>query len=213
MAKTLVIIGADQALAAAIEVAQAQGLAYLPIALNSGDRYNFDAADALAMHPPAETDVFAALDERAVNYARLKLLTEVRLAGYSTINLVSPRANVAAGTRLLGNVLVEAGAAIGNNNQIGSGTWIGLNASIGADARIGTAATIREGVIIGKSATIGAGTTLGPGSIIADQAKIGRHCEWLIAGKLPVNLPDRTFHDDLFPEGARVFSFDPSPAN
>lgn len=213
MAKTLIIIGADQALAAALEVAQAQGLTYLPIELNSNDRYNFDVTEALAMHAPAETEVFAALDERAINYARLKLLTEVRLAGYGTTNLVSPRANVAASTRLLGNVLVEAGAAIGGNCQVGSGSWVGLNASIGAGTRIGTATTIREGVIVGKNATIGTGTTLGPGSIVADHAQVGRHCEWLIAGKLPANLPDRSFHDDLFPEGARVFSFEASPAN
>ena len=45
-------------------------------------------------YPAAESEVFVALDERAVNHARHKLIADIRLAGYRLFDIVSPQAIV-----------------------------------------------------------------------------------------------------------------------
>ncbi len=51
---------------------------------------------------------------------------------------------------------------------------------------------------------IGQGSTLGAGSVALADTRVGRHCEWLLPGRLPRELPNYSFYDELMPDGARI---------
>lgn len=198
------IIGAERALGDAVAVARELGLEFTEIALLSADRHNFDLADLMRDYPVAEHEVFVALDGRAVNYARLKLMADVRLAGYRSFNLVSPRAIVEADVRLMGNVLISAGCNIASACSLGMGSWLERQVVLEREVKLGSAVTLHSAVVLAEGVRVGSGTTLGTGSHAAAGSQIGRHCEWLLAGLIPAVLSDRSFHDSLMPEGARI---------
>lgn len=202
--KTLVLIGQGHALEQAQRTAQACGLAHVGIALESPDRYNFDLNALQASYPPVATDVFVAMDERAVNQSRHKLLADVRLAGYGSVDLVWPQAHIDEGVRLLGNVHVGPGCNLAAGSSIGPGAWLERQVIVEQDVRVGACVTLHAGVHLGRDTQIGQGSTLGGGSMTRSGARIGRHCEWLLPGTVPDVLPDRCFYDALMPDGARI---------
>lgn len=204
--KTRVLIGEGQALEQAHRTAQACGLDHVVVALESPDRYNFDLGALHASHAAATTDVFVAMDERAVNQSRHKLLADVRLAGFGSIDLVWPQAHVDAGVRLLGNVHVGPGCNLAFGSTIGPGAWLERQVIVEQDVRIGACVTVHAGVHLSRDTQIGQGSTLGGGSMTRSGTKIGRHCEWLLPGMLPHVLPDRSFYDALMPQGARILT-------
>lgn len=202
--KRAVIIGEGHALEQALATAMEGGLDCTRLELPSPDRHNFDLAALYQNHPVADSEVFVALDERAINHARLKLIADVRLAGYRLLNIVSPRAAVAPDAKLLGNVHIGPGCNVAAHCSIGTGSWLGQQVVVTEGGQTGNCATLLAGTLLGPDTRIGRGSTLGPGSITLAQTEIGRHCEWLLPGTLPVKLPDYSFHDTLMPEGARI---------
>ncbi|NYF19290.1 UDP-3-O-[3-hydroxymyristoyl] glucosamine N-acyltransferase [Xanthomonas sp. JAI131] len=200
------MLGEGAALEQAQRTAQDCGLVYASLALTSIDHYNFDLGALLTHHAAADTEVFVALDERAVNHARHKLLADVRLAGYRTINLVSASAHLDADVRLMGNVHIGPGCNLASGTRVGPGCWLERQVIVEREVRLGACVTLHAGVHLGRSTQIGQGSTLGSGSLTRINSNIGRHCEWLLPGMLPDALPERSFHDALMPEGARIFT-------
>lgn len=201
--KVRVLIGEGEALEQAHKTATENGLKYIKLELPSPDRYNFNLDSLLAYHPAADTEVFVALDERAVNYARHKLIEDVRLAGYRLVNIVSSKAIVDDDVRLSGNVYIGPGCNLAASS-IGLGCWLTRQVTIEQGVQLGTCVTLQTGVQLGKNVQIGTGSTLGIGSIALANTKIGQHCEWLLPGTLPETLPDRSFYDSLIPAGAHI---------
>lgn len=204
--KSLVLLGEGAALEQAQRTAHDCGLAHACLQLTAADHYNFDLGELLAGYAADATEVFVALDERAVNHARHKLLADVRLAGYRVIDLVSPHAHVDAGVRLMGNVHVGPGCNLASGTRIGPGSWLERQVIVERDVRLAACVTLHAGVHLGHGVEVGQGSTLGPGSIARDKAKVGRHCEWLLPGELPDLLPDRCFYDALMPQGAQILT-------
>ncbi|QNH12869.1 UDP-3-O-(3-hydroxymyristoyl)glucosamine N-acyltransferase [Xanthomonas sp. SI] len=204
--KSLVLLGEGAALEQAQRTAQDCGLVHTRLALTSADHYNFDLGQLLARYVASTTEVFIALDERAVNHARHKLLADVRLAGYRTINLVSPHAHVDTDVRLMGNVYVGPGCNLAFGSSIGPGSWLERQVIVEQNVRLGACVTLQAGVLLGHDVEIGQCSTLGRGCIAPAKAKIGRHCEWLLPSMLPAALPDRCFHDALMPQGAHILN-------
>lgn len=199
-----IILGAGAALEQACQLGDDLGLDYARLEVCSADGHNFVIEPLLQLHAPADHAVFVALDERAVNYARLKLIASVRLAGYRSFNLVSPYASVASDLRLLGNVLVGAGTRIAPGCALGMGSWLGHQVVLERGVILGSCVTLHSAVVLGEAVTIGTGSTLGTCSHALAGSVIGKHCEWLLAEQLPPVLPDRSFYDQLMPEGARI---------
>ncbi len=204
--KSLVLLGEGDAMEQAQRTAQDCGLAHATLALASADHYNLDLGELLTHYAADATEVFVALDERAVNHARHKLLADVRLAGYRTINLVSPRAHLDSNVRLMGNVYIGPGCNLASGSRLGPGSWLQRQVIVEQDVRLGACVTLHAGVHLGRNTQIGQGSTLGSGSLTRTNTNIGRHCEWLLPGLLPEALPERSFHDALMPEGARIFT-------
>lgn len=198
------LVGAESALEQACHTANEIGLNFIRLDLSSANRYNFDPAILFSAHKPEETEVFVALDERAVNYSRHKLISDIRLAGYRLINLVSPAAIVDKNLKLSGNIYIGPGCNVANDSSIGFGCWLERHVLIDSYVKLGACVTLKAGVQLGANVEVGKGTTLGSSSIAAAGTIIGRHCEWLLPGVLPNQLPDRSFHDQLMPQGARI---------
>ncbi len=147
--KQTIIVGEGRALERADSTARERGLEHRVLELNAADRHNFDIAPLLERYPAAESEVFVALDERAVNYARHKLIADIRLAGYRLFDIVSPQAIVGEGVRLLGNVFVGAGCVLAGRARIGTGSWLELQVLVEEDCRVGTCSTLLAGVQLG----------------------------------------------------------------
>lgn len=201
-----VIAGAGSALEQALDIATACGLRVEKFELATNDHFNFDLSALRECYPANDTAVFAALDPRAVNFARLKLLADIRLAGYAGFNLISPLAHVATSARLLGNVLAAAGVNIGSGCRIGIGSWLEAGVVLDHDVRTGTGVWLKARTVVGAKADIGTGTTIGEAAVVPAEASIGRHCEWLLPGDVPAQLPARSFFDRLMPQGACVLA-------
>ncbi|GGC14562.1 hypothetical protein GCM10007205_24270 [Oxalicibacterium flavum] len=204
--KRPLIVGQGLVFERAMLTAKDAGMDFLHVELVTSDGFNFDLDEIFQNYPCTDFDVFVALDERAVNQTRHKLIADVRLAGYALLNIVSPYAIVASDIKLLGNVHVGAGCNLGLGCRLGTGTWLDPQVLISANTKVGSCATLQAGAQLGVGVEIGRGTTLGPASIIPNHARIGRHCEWLLPGTLPAALPDYSFHDSLMPEGARILN-------
>lgn len=178
--------------------------AFLPF--TSLDGYNFDIAALLQEYSPTETEVFVALDERAVNYSRQKLIAEVRLVGYRTFNLISPRANVDGSSRLMGNIYIGDSSTVAAGCVIGMGSWLDRRVTLDSEVKLGSCVTLRAAVTLSRQVEVGSGSTLGVGTLADERTLVGKHCEWLLGGRLPATLADRSFYDSLMPEGARVLA-------
>ncbi len=124
MRRATIIIGKGRALEQACGTARDNRLDCLRIELNSSDRYNFNTGPLFENYAAAESEVFVALDERTINYARHKLIAEIRLAGYQLFNIVSSSAIVSINVRLLGNVYIGPGCNLAGPCSIGTGSWL-----------------------------------------------------------------------------------------
>lgn len=202
--KVSVILGSGEALDQACATAVKAGLAFKRLDVSSVDRFNFDLTPLFKNYIPADTAVFVALDARAVNLARHKLIAEVRLKGYALLNIVASDAALDEEVRLMGNVYVGAGSFVAGPGVLGAGCWLGKRVLVEAGCRIGACASLGTGVVLNGGTEIGTGTSLGAGSFTVENARIGRYCEWLLSGLVPERLPDRSFYDALMPDGARI---------
>ncbi|MCZ6902957.1 MAG: acetyltransferase [Rickettsia endosymbiont of Ixodes persulcatus] len=202
--KRLIIVGKGRMLEQACETARDNGLNCLQLELNSSDQYNFDTDPLFENYTVVENEVFVALDERAINYARHKLIAKIRLAGYRLFNIVSSRAIVNVNIQLLGNVYIGPGCNIAQHCIIGMGSWLDRQVIVEDGSRLGVCTTLMSGVQLGWDVEIGQGSTLGSGCIASAKTKVGRHCEWLLPGMLPKKIPDHSFYDQLMPQGACI---------
>lgn len=202
--KRKLIVGEGRALEQAYVTAREDGLDCLLVELHAPDRYNFDLSPLLKQYAISETQVFVALDERAVNFTRHKLIAEVRLAGYELLNIVSSRSFVDETVRLSGNVYIAPGCSLAAGSNIGLGCWLDRQVFIDEGVVLGACVTLNFGVQLGRDVDIGRGSTLGSGSRALCGTKVGRGCEWLLPMTLLEVLPDRSFYDQLMPSGARI---------
>lgn len=201
-----IIIGKGRALEQACETAWQNGLVCLRVELNTSDGYNFETGPLFENYAASQSEVFVALDERAINYARFKLIAEIRLAGYTLINIISSRAIVERTVRLLGNVYIGPDCNLAEHCSVGTGSWLDRQVIVGNASHLGSCTTLLSGVHIGREVDIGRGSTLGSACIADDKTKVGRHCEWLLSGMLPPRVKDHSFYDRLMPEGAHILN-------
>jgi carbonic anhydrase/acetyltransferase-like protein (isoleucine patch superfamily) len=202
-----VLLGEGRALIDACALAVEIGEDCVQVVITATDRFNFSISEPLGSYAPSEYEVFIALDDRAINYARLKLIADVRLAGYRSFNLVSPHASLSADVRLMGNVLISAGCSIASGAVIGMGSWLEPQVTLGHMVTLGSCTTLHSAVVLGAETSVGSGTTLGTKSYALAGSVIGKHCEWLLGGEIPAILPDRSLFDSLMPSGARIFKY------
>lgn len=165
------------------------------------------AEQALAMLAgldPVGMRIFTALDEQALNYARLDVYARTRLSGFRALSLRHPSAFVADGVRFGENCWIGASAFIAHGVQIGNNTIIGDAARVEAGSRLGANAWIGSGASLGRGTTLGTHSVVGRGVHIGAGLQIGRNCVIDMPGAYTESLPDGSFIDPLFPSLVRI---------
>ena len=176
------------------------------IRLDSTDGVSAVANERLPLFDPLKTLVFAAIDQNAMNYARLELYGRARILGFKSRSLIHPGAIIAADSKIGENCWIGAGAVVSSGVSIGNNTFIGAQArldygvNIAPNCWIGPGSTAGNGTIIGQHGVIGADVRLAAG------LTIGRHCSIDKPGAYLQSLGDGTFIDALFPSAVRIFT-------
>ena len=201
----VVIVGAGTALDDAWEVACECFNEPVKLPVLSPDDFNFDLAPLLSAYPPTQTRVFVAMDARAVNYVRHRLIAQVQLAGYELVSLVSPDATLDAGAKIARNVYIGPGSSVGPQCSLGPGSWLARRVVLDRGVSLGACVTLASAVVLGVQVRVGTGSTLSAGSVALAGCDVGKRCEWLLGATLPGRLPDYSFYDALMPEGARIY--------
>jgi len=173
--------------------------------VKSADNFNYDIAP-LEAYDGREWRAFAALSNEAINFPRLKLMTDLRLSGWRLERFVSPHAMAPPGWIPGENSFVSAGAVIGIQCATKHNCWIGPRAVIGANVKLGHSVWIGPGAIVGEGVVVGDNTSIGSGAIVSDGVIVGRQCELLLAREYGgASIADRTFYSPMFPEPVRIF--------
>lgn len=88
------------------------------------------------------------------------------------------------------NVLLAAGARVGNGCIVGDGAIINTNASLDHDCRLGAFSHLAPGAVVGGCTTIGNNTMIGLGAMIRDHITIGDNCIVGMGSVVLKNVPD-----------------------
>jgi UDP-N-acetylbacillosamine N-acetyltransferase len=125
------------------------------------------------------------------NAVRRRLATRARRLGFELACALHPRATIAptvrigAGTVVMAGVVINAGAAIGDN------VIINTSASVDHDCLIGDGVHICPGTHLAGNVTVGDGTFVGIGSSVRERVTVGR-MSVIGAGTVVVrDIPDR----------------------
>jgi hypothetical protein len=183
----------------------AEGRQLHVMSLASTDAIAVDVAEFLSTLSASEVHVFAAIDQNALNHARLDLYASARLRGFKCETLIHPGAIVEPDARVGENCWIGAGALIGAGVRIGNNTFVGTGARIEPGVQIGANAWIGPGAAIGQNARIGTHCVIGADVKIAANTALGRHSSIDVPGAYADSLPDGTFIDGLFPEVVHIF--------
>ena len=167
--------------------------------------YSFDL-DFLEKYSPAKTSIFAAFDNRFLNFKRLELMSLIRSRAFRMEPFVSPRASVGTGARIDDNAFIGDGAVIGAGAIVHDSAFIGERAVVGHGAEIGQGAWIEPGAVVGRRARIGSHTTIGLGVPVPDGVEVGSLCVLDVPNVYRANVPARTFYNPIFHEPIRVFN-------
>jgi carbonic anhydrase/acetyltransferase-like protein (isoleucine patch superfamily) len=165
------------------------------------------AGESFAELPAAEggIEVFVAVDQSALNFARFDLYGRLRLIGYKFRTLVHPSALVDPSVQLGENCWVGPGANIGPQTKIGHNTFVGAGALIDSQASLGANVWAGAAARVGAGASIGAHSVIGADVRIADGVAIGRYCSIETPGHYLKPLPDKTYIDPLFELPVRAY--------
>lgn len=184
-------------------IAGNRALHVLPLA--STDNAAADTISLLKQLDARLVRVFIAIDQQALNHARLDVYAQARLLGFRSDTLVHPTAIVAANVKLGENCWIGAGtlighdARIGNNSLVGDACRIDGHATIGANCWLGAGSSVGSHTGIGTHCVIGCDVKLGP------NLHIGRHCSIDVPGHYSESLPDGSYIDPLFTLPVRIY--------
>lgn len=167
--------------------------------------HNFDL-EFLDGYSPGETTMFAAFDNRFLNFKRLELMAAIKGRGFQMEPYIGVGALVGAGARIGENSFISDGAVIGAQARLQHNIYVGPRAVIGYASQIGQSAWIEAAVVIGSRAKIGAQVLLGEGVSIAEQVEIGRMCLLDMPGHYRENLPEKVFYVFPFDGPVRIFN-------
>ncbi|MFM9972449.1 MAG: hypothetical protein ACKVQK_29045, partial [Burkholderiales bacterium] len=134
--------------------------------IRQDESYYFDFS-FLDRYSPEETSMFAAFDNRFLNFKRLELMGGIKRRGFRMTPFIGAGALVGDGAKIGENSFISDGAIIGAAASLQHNIFIGPRAVIGYAAEIAQSAWIEPAVVIGTRARIGAQSILGLGVSIA----------------------------------------------
>jgi UDP-3-O-[3-hydroxymyristoyl] glucosamine N-acyltransferase len=156
------------------------------------------SVDALLADLPARAKVFIAVDEDAINYARLELYLPARLRDLRLQTLVHPTAVVAPDARLADNVWVGPGASIGSCCKVGSNVLLSAGVRLDPGVQIGAHGWVGMSASIGGETTVGSNCVVGANVHLGAALSLGKHCVLTQPGTWMQSMPDNTFFEPGF---------------
>ncbi len=142
---------------------------------------------------PAATRLFIAIDQNALNHARLELYGAARLRGFRMASLIHVRAYVAPDAKLDDNVWIGAAAFVGSGSQVCSDVMVHPCVRIDRGARIGTHGWIGPGASVGADTEVGAHCVIGADAHLRGGLRLGRHCLIEGAGEWSSDMKSGSF--------------------
>ncbi|MES2552397.1 MAG: DapH/DapD/GlmU-related protein, partial [Pseudomonadota bacterium] len=164
------------------------------------------ANEQLSLFDPLKTAVFAAIDQNAMNYARLEIYGRARILGFKSKALIHPSAIIAADSKIGENCWIGAGAVVSSGVKIGNNTFIGAQARMDYGVNISANCWVGPGSSIGTASNIAQHVTIGADISISPCVTIGHHCVIDIPGAYLESLPEGTCIDPLFPSAAHIYT-------
>jgi acetyltransferase-like isoleucine patch superfamily enzyme len=174
------------------------------LSLESVDGFRRDLSP-LSAFAVTQWRVYCALSGLGLNMARLKLMIDVRMAGYRLASFISPGAMVPRDWKVPDHTFISDGAVVEpsinakHNLYVGPRAVVGFGTTVGHSVWVGTAATI------GPKSDIGDYTVIGDNVQLADGMKVGRRCELLIPRLYRDPIADKTFFSPMFENPVRIY--------
>ena len=112
------------------------------------------------------------------NKLRERIYVEAESIGYSFPNIIhpsayiSPHAQIADGTIILNNAVVQNGARAGRGLIMNPGTELHQDSTVGNNVLIYTNSVVRSLTHVGDRAWIGANAVIGTGTTVPDDARV-----------------------------------------
>lgn len=183
----------------------APGRTLVRLPLDGTDAIAHGVADLLRPLDPGGVRVFVAVDQNALNFARLDLYRQVRLLGFKCDTLVHPRAVVEPGATLGENCWIAAAAVLACGVRVGHNSFVGAAARLDAQANIAAHVWVGAGASIGLQASVGSHSVVGADVHVAAHTRIGRYCAIDVPGAYRSACADGTFIDPLFALPVRMY--------
>ena len=207
MSKGLLIIGAgDLFRGVALQFVRQQPNRKIEILELKWDEAEELQSGLLDLYPPAEWDLFAASGMGGMNFVRLGLFSQAKQRGFKCETfihpsaVVDPNATVGQNCYVGENVVIEAAARIDFNAVIGARSVIAYGAKVGSSAWIGA------NCFLGAASSVGSHCVIDVGVMIAAGVKVGKFCNLQIARNYSVDVPDKTFHHEMFDQPVRIYA-------
>ena len=107
------------------------------------------------------------------NAARLRSAAIAREIGFRLASVVSPSADVAAGTAIGAGTVIGAGAVVATGARLGENVIVNTSASVDHHCVISDGAHICPGAHLAGNVSVGRGAWVGIGSVVIEGIKIG----------------------------------------
>ncbi|MFM9972447.1 MAG: DapH/DapD/GlmU-related protein [Burkholderiales bacterium] len=153
-----------------------------------------------------EWSVFAATGMEGMNFVRLGLFSLGKQRGFGGESFIHSSAVVDPSASIGQNCYVGENAVIGPKSRLDYNVVIGARSVLGSGARLGSSAWIGANGILGAGSRVGSHTVIGAGVMVAQGITIGRFCELQIARNYTCDVPDMTFHHELFDQPVRIYA-------
>ena len=162
------------------------------------------AANLLEGLTLADTSLFIAVDQNALNFARLELYGAARLRGFRMTTLIHARAWVAPDAQLGDNVWIAAGAIVNRKANIEPDVMVLAGARIDANVNIGKHSWIGGGASLGEGVHIGSHSVIGNDMRIRAGLSVGKYCVLDTLGVWNQDMADGSFISPQFDLPARL---------
>jgi hypothetical protein len=172
--------------------------------LESADGFHRNLSP-LSAFPAAQWRVYCALSGSGLNMARLKLMIDVRMAGYQLASFVSPRAMVPRGWKIPNHTFISDGAVVEPSTSAKHNLYVGPRAIVGFGVTLGHSVWIGAAATIGPKSEIGDYTVIGDNVQLIEGMKVGSRCELLIPREYREPVADKTFFSPMFENPVRIY--------
>lgn len=205
--KSKLVVGSGDALDIAFHAWKAKdpGMVVEKHEVRQDPSYTFDLG-FLDRYTPEETSMFAAFDNRFLNFKRLELMGAIKGRGFYMDPYIGVGAVVGSGAKIGQNSFISDGAVIGAQARLHYNIYLGPRAVVGYAAEIGQSVWIEAAVVVGVRVSIGAHSILGEGVSIANKVQVGRMCHIDTPGHYRENVPAKAFYKPPFDGPIRIFN-------